>query len=92
MLKYKVSFTNKFKRQRKKLAARGYDLSLLDEVVGILASGKELEARYRDHGMVGNWKGHRDCHILPDWVLIYRIDKDILTLELTETGSHSDLL
>jgi len=91
MTKYQVTFTNKFKRQRKRLKARGYDLALLDQVVEILAKGEQLDERYQDHGLTGNWKGHRDCHILPDWILIYRIDDDVLILELTETGTHSDL-
>ena len=91
MTKYEISYTTKFKKQRKDLKSRNYDLSLLDEVVGELAKGNTLPERYRDHALQGKWKGYRDCHILPDWVLIYKIDKKVLTLLLTETGTHSDL-
>ena len=71
---------------------RGLDISLLNEVVDLLRQGKQLEERYRDHGLTGNFAGFRECHIKPDWLLIYLIEDDILTLTLIDTGSHSDLL
>lgn len=71
---------------------RGLNLSLLDEVVELLASGKKLPSKYRDHALKGNFTGFRECHIQPDWLLIYLIEDDILTLTLVDTGSHSDLL
>ena len=89
---YKIQPTSKFKRDLRHLRKRGYDLSLLDAVIRKLAKGKTLPEQYRDHPLKGNRKGYRDCHILNDWVLIYKIDKGILTLILSETGTHSDLL
>lgn len=70
---------------------RGLDISLLDEVVDLLRQGRHLEERYRDHGLTGDLAGFRECHIKPDWLLIYLIENDILTLTLIDTGSHSDL-
>ena len=74
------------------LQKRGYDLSLFKEVVDMLLDGIPLPAKYRDHPMRGDRRGYRDCHIQGDWILIYKIDKNRLTLILTETGTHSDLL
>ena len=71
---------------------RGKNLSLLEEVIDTLRQGKALEERFRDHELKGNLKGFRECHIQPDWLLIYLIEDDILTLTLVDTGSHSDLL
>jgi mRNA interferase YafQ len=71
---------------------RGKDITKLEKVVDMLASGKTLPEKYRDHKLTGNWVGYRDCHIEPDWVLIYKIENDILILTLSRTGSHSDLL
>jgi len=64
---------------------------LLDEVVDLLRQGRQLEERYHDHGLTGDLAGFRECHIKPDWLLIYLIENDILTLTLIDTGSHSDL-
>ena len=75
----------------KLIKKRGLDISLLDEVVGLLRQGRQLEERYRDHGLTGDLAGFRECHIKPDWLLIYLIENDILTLTLIDTGSHSDL-
>jgi mRNA interferase YafQ len=91
MTKYRVAYTNVFKRQRKALIARGYDISLLDDTIKVLANGEALPERFRDHALQGERKGYRDCHVRPDWVLIYRIDNDVLTLLLSETGTHADL-
>ena len=88
---YQVAYTARFKKQRKRLKARKYDISLLDEVVRRLAAGERLPEKYHDHALQGKWNGCRDCHILPDWILIYKIDQGVLTLLLCETGSHSDL-
>ena len=67
-------------------------ISLLDEVVDALCQGTVLEEKYRDHELRGKLKGFRECHIQPDWLLIYLIENDILTLTLVDTGTHSDLL
>ena len=68
-----------------------HDLSKLQKVIEILAEEKTLPAKYKDHSLTGIYQDFRECHILPDWLLIYRIDKDILTLVLSRTGTHSDL-
>ena len=70
---------------------RGLDLSLLNNVVDTLRQGKQLEAKYRDHELSGKFKGFRECHIKPDWLLVYLIENDILTLTLVDTGTHSDI-
>lgn len=88
---YQVKFTTAYKKAYKLMKKRGLDISLLDEVVGLLRQGKQLEERYRDHGLTGDLAGFRECHIKPDWLLIYLIENDILTLTLIDTGSHSDL-
>lgn len=89
--KYDIILTNSFRRDYKTISKRGYDLTLLKEVVEILASGEPLPERYRDHALSGNFLGCRECHIRPDWLLIYEIEDDELILYLTRTGSHSDL-
>lgn len=66
-------------------------MNLIDEVIRMLASGKDLPQKYKDHSLTGQWKEFRECHIKPDWLLVYAIRNDILTLTLARTGSHSDL-
>ena len=90
--KYTVRTTSQFKKDYKLAAKRGLKMSLLDEVITMLATGEDLSDKYKDHALIGNWYGHRECHILPDWLLIYRIENDVLVLTLSRTGSHSDLL
>lgn len=90
--KYVVKATSQFKKDYKLAMKRGLKISLLDEVIALLSKGEEMPEKYRDHALIGNWLGHRDCHILPDWLLIYRIENDVLVLTLSRTGSHSDLL
>lgn len=78
-----------FKRDMKRLKRGNFDLSKLSPIILKLAKKEKLEARYSDHLLTGNWKGHRECHIAPDWLLIYKIkDNDLL---LIRTGSHSEL-
>jgi len=81
--------TSQFKRDFKKIKSRGKDLDKLQSLVKAILKGDQLESRYHDHPLSGKWTGSRDCHVEPDWVLIYRIDGDSLYLE--RTGSHSDL-
>ena len=88
---YRVKFTTAYKKAYKLMKKRGLDISLLDEVVNLLRQGRQLEERYHDHGLTGDLAGFRECHIKPDWLLIYLIENDILTLTLIDTGSHSDL-
>lgn len=70
---------------------RGLDLSLLEGVVDMLRQGKQLDAKYHDRRLSGNFKGFRECHIKPNWLLVYLIENDILTLTLVDTGTHSDI-
>lgn len=91
-MKYKIETTSSFKKDLKRILKRNLKISLLQEVVVLLQEGKNLPQKFHDHLLSGNWKNHRECHILPDWLLIYRIEKDILVLTLTRTGTHSDLL
>ena len=89
--KYEIVQTGRFKRDLKLARKRGYDLSLLGVVVDMLAAGNELPEKYRDHSLSGNFAGCRECHITPDWLLIYEISNEELILYLTRTGTHSDL-
>lgn len=89
--KLTVKTTSLFKKDYKQAIKRGWKIELLDEVIEVIAMGNTLSEKYRDHELTGNWRGHRECHIQPDWLLIYRIDEDVLVLTLTRTGSHSDL-
>lgn len=89
--KYGIVPTSLFKKDLKTIKKRGYDLSLLNDVVETLASGSPLAEKYKDHNLIGNYKGCRECHITPDWLLIYEISDNELILYLTRTGSHSDL-
>lgn len=88
---YTVKFTSAYKKSIKLMKKRGFDLSLLDTVVDTLRQGKQLETMYRDHELSGQFKGFHECHIKSDWLLIYLIENDILTLTLVDTGTHSDL-
>ena len=88
---YKIVATGKFKKDLKTLLKRGYDMSLLDDIVTKLSNGETLPERNRDHSLSGNYAGKRECHITPDWLLIYEIDQEVLYLYLTRTGTHSDL-
>ncbi len=88
---YTVKFTSSYKKSYKLMKKRGMDLTLLDEVVDKLRQGITLDEKYKDHILKGEYAGFHECHIKPDWLLIYLIDNDILTLTLVDTGSHSDL-
>ena len=90
-MKYTPYYTNRIKRQLKTLEKRGYKMSLFKEVVNMLLDGKILPPKNKDHPLSGDKHGYRDCHIKGDWILIYKIDKGILTLILSETGTHSDI-
>lgn len=89
--KYTVKITTQFKKDYKAAIKRGLKIELLEDVVSILAMGEQLPDRNRDHALTGNWVGHRECHILPDWLLIYRIEDEVLVLTLARSGTHSDL-
>lgn len=87
----KVKYSSRFKKGLRLAAKRGLDISLLEQVVEKLKAGIPLEAKYRDHPLSGNYKGYRECHVQSDWLLIYLIEGDILTLTLVDTGTHADL-
>ena len=88
---YKIRPSSRFQKDVKRLKKRGYDISLLVQVLEVLSKGEELPAKNRDHSLSGNYSGCRECHIAPDWLLIYEIAQDTLILYLTRTGTHSDL-
>ena len=87
----KVRYTAKFKKDLKLILKRGYDPKLFEEVLFLLREGKPLAEKYKDHPLRGIYTGHRECHLTPDWLLIYKTENDLLTLSLTKTGTHSDL-
>ena len=88
---YTIRNTTQFKKDLKLMQKQGRNLTLLSDVVKTLASGAPLDAKYRDHILSGNFDGCRECHITPDWLLIYEIKNDELLLCLTRTGTHSTL-
>ena len=90
-MKYEIVPSNQFKKDLKLAQKRGYDLDKIKKVIATLANGETLEAKYRDHLLTGDYGGYRECHIQPDWLLIYFIKKDVLVLTLSRTGTHSDL-
>ena len=85
----KILQTKQFKKDIKRVSKRGKSKEKLIEVLRILEKGEELPEKYRDHRLSGDWVGRRDCHVEPDWVLIYKVTEDSIILE--RTGSHSDL-
>jgi len=89
--KYTVKPTTQFKKDYKLAMRRGLKINLLEDVIAALALGEALPEKNKDHALTGNWVGHRECHILPNWLLVYRIEDDVLILTLTRTGTHSDL-
>ena len=90
--KYDLAVTAQFRKDYKLAKKRGLKMEALAEIVTLLAKGEALPEKNRDHNLSGNWIGHRECHVLPDWLLIYRIEENVLVLTLTRTGTHSDLL
>ena len=90
-MKYTIRPTSKFQKDLKRVQKRGYDLSLLTDIIKRVAAGETLPEKNRDHNLSGNYAGCRECHIAPDWLLIYEIDNGELFLYLTRTGTHSDL-
>lgn len=86
-----VVLSNRFKKDLKLAAKRGFDLSLLESIVDQLAAQQPLPEKNRDHDLTGDYIGFRECHIRPDWLLIYRVDGEQLMLFLFRTGTHSDL-
>lgn len=90
-MKYEIRFTGQFKKDIKLAKKQGKNIDKLFGVIDIIADGQELDPKYRDHELTGNYKGCRECHIDPDWLLIYEINNGLLILVLNRVGSHSDL-
>ena len=86
---YNIKRTTQFKKDFKIVLKRGYKIDDLKYVLDILVSGQELSPKFKDHELTGNMKGYRECHIKPDWLLVYDIEDNILTLY--RTGTHSDI-
>ncbi len=88
---YTIRPTSRFQKDLKRVQKRGYDISLITDIIKKLANGEQLPEKNRDHNLSGDYSGCRECHITPDWLLIYEIDNGTLILYLTRTGTHSDL-
>lgn len=86
-----IYFTSRFKKDYRLMIRRGLKASLLEEVVEMLRRRQPLPEKYRDHDLTGDYQGFRECHILPDWLLVYRVEEERLMLTLFRTGTHSDL-
>ena len=87
----KVQWTSQFKKDYKLAMKRGLKIEALDDTIRMLANEMTLPPKYRDHALTGDYKGFRECHIEPDWLLVYAIENHLLTLTLSRTGTHSDL-
>ncbi|MCD8074434.1 MAG: type II toxin-antitoxin system YafQ family toxin [Lachnospiraceae bacterium] len=86
-----IKYQTTFKKDYKRIKRRGYDVRLLENVIGMLAMRQELPEQYRDHSLIGDYSGCRECHIAPDWLLVYEVNETELVLYLTRTGTHSDI-
>ncbi len=86
-----IKYQTAFKKDYKRIKKRGYDTRLLEKAVSALAAGQTLPLEYRDHALSGDYSGCRECHLAPDWLLVYEIIEGELLLYLTRTGTHSDL-
>ncbi len=91
MTNLEVRWTTQFKKDYKNAIKRNLKIELLDEVIRQLQRGETLDQKYKDHPLSGNWQSFRECHILPNWLLIYKIKDNKLILTLSRTGTHSDL-
>lgn len=90
-MKCSIQFTNQFKKDLKLAKKQGKDLDKLFEVINILVNEEKLDTKFKDHDLSGSYKGTRECHIEPDWLLIYEIDNNALILMLYRLGTHSEL-
>lgn len=87
----KIKYEKSFKKDYKQIEKRGYNTKKFVEVLELLKNEIPLPIKYKDHKLNGDYKGFRECHIEPDWLLIYKVIEDELILILTRTGTHSDL-
>ena len=92
MSKYGIRLTTQFKKDVRLAEKSHKDIGLLRDVVKKLANGEKLDKRFKDHALAGNWKNYRECHLQPDWLLVYRYEKNLLILTLARTGTHSEIL
>lgn len=90
-MKYEIKITGRFKKDFKQAKKQKKDIEKLLEVIERIANGEKLEAKWKDHALSGNYSGARECHIEPDWLLIYEMFEETLVLSLLRTGSHSEL-
>lgn len=90
-MRYEIKYTTQFKKDIKLAKKQNKNLDKLFEVIDLLAESKKLDKKYRDHELSGNYKGTRECHIEPDWLLVYEYQNDVLVLILYRLGSHSEL-
>ena len=90
-MKYEIYYGTKFKKDLKLAKKRGLDMQLIRSVIDMLEDGTVLPAEYKDHNLIGNYKGYRECHILSDWLLIYNKDEKIKLVTLYRTGTHADV-
>lgn len=90
-MKYVIKPTNKFQKDIKRIQKRGYDINLLKEIIKKLSNAEPLPAKNKDHNLSGTYANCRECHVTPDWLLVYEIYEEELYLYLTRTGTHSDL-
>ncbi|OLR64172.1 type II toxin-antitoxin system YafQ family toxin [Peptoniphilus porci] len=90
-MKYKIKFTKRFKKDLKQAKKQGKDIEKLFDIIEKIARDETLDEKYRDHSLAGNYKGTRECHIEPDFILIYEKIDEVLVLSLVRTGSHSEL-
>ena len=90
-MKYDLKYTSRFKKDFKQAKKQKKDIEKLFDVIDRIANGEKLEAKWKDHALSGDYSGARECHIEPDWLLIYEVFEDTLVLSLLRTGSHSDL-
>lgn len=88
---YSIEYSNRYKKSYKLAIKRGLDVGELNRIVKTLAEGKKLESKHKDHDLKGDFAGFRECHVQPDWLLIYRIINKTCVLYLLDTGTHADL-
>jgi mRNA interferase YafQ len=86
-----IYFSRLYLKDLKRAERRNLPKHELNEVINMLASEQQLAPKFKDHALKGNWTGYRECHIRPDWLLVYKIERRVLTLELTRTGTHTDI-
>ena len=91
MSKLEIKWTTQFKKDYKVAIKRNLKIELLDNVIRALQKGETLDLKFKDHPLLGSWQSYRECHIEPDWLLIYKIESNKLILVLSRTGTHSDL-